>query len=227
MSTPNARLRQDRVQRGWSTGLTYYASDNALLIEAGTKVDCVFMGDSITELWLTRRPAFFGPGMICRGIRGQTTPQMLVRFRADVVALKPHIVHIMAGTNDLAGMTGLSSPALILDTIATMAEIAMVGGIRIVLASVTPAGHYPWSPNIDPRPLIQEVNLKLRAYASHIGATYADYHAVLDDGQGGVAPGLFAGDVHPSIRGYKTMEPIALTAIENARHQRTYKLCRA
>jgi lysophospholipase L1-like esterase len=198
-----------------------------MLIEAGTKVDCVFMGDSITELWLMRRPAFFGTGMICRGIRGQTTPQMLVRFRSDVLALKPHIVHIMAGTNDIAGMTGPSNPTLIVETIATMAEIAMVHGIRIVLASITPAARYPWSPNIDPRPMIRDVNLKLRDYAYRIGAAFADYYPVLDDGNGGLAPGFGAGDVHPSVRGYKVMEQVALAAIEHARMQQTYTLCRS
>jgi lysophospholipase L1-like esterase len=224
MNDPDARPRQSGGSRRWSPGLAYYARENGLLIEAGTKVDCVFIGDSITELWLKRRPDFFGPGMICRGISSQTTPQMLVRFRADVVALKPHIVHIMGGTNDIAGMTGPSSPGVIVDTIATMAELAMVHGIRIVIASITPAIRHPWAPSTDPRPEIQEVNLRLRHYAMHIGASYADYHTVLDDGQGGVAPGLSVGDVHPSGRGYRAMEPVARAAIENARLQPVYTL---
>jgi len=222
-----AHCEADDERKGWWPSLARYTKDNEALIQSGAKVDCVFMGDSITELWLKRRPEFFGPGMICRGITGQTTPQMLVRFRADVVSLKPKLVHIMAGTNDIAGNTGVSSPRMIADTIATMTEIALANGIRVVLASIPPAARYPWKPRVDPVRRTLLVNLLLQEYASHTGARYADYYSVLDDGHGGMRSGWATGDVHPTARGYMAMEPVALAAIQAARSQKPQTLCHA
>ena len=109
----------------------------------GTRIDAVFLGDSITEGWLQKAPAFFSAGRVCRGIGGQTTPQLLLRFRQDVIDLRPRAVHIMAGTNDIAGNTGPSTLKMIQDNFMGMTEIAMANGVHLILASIPPASDFP------------------------------------------------------------------------------------
>jgi lysophospholipase L1-like esterase len=177
----------------------------------------VFMGNSITEEWSPRfADQFPGKPYIGRGISGQTTPQMLVRFRQDVVALKPAAVVILAGTNDIAGNTGPSTLEMIEDNIASMAEIARANGIRVVLASVLPVFDYPWKKGLEPAEKIVSLNAWLKDYAARTGASYADFHSAMSDERHGMREGLSRDGVHPVAAGYAIMGPIVERAITEA-----------
>jgi lysophospholipase L1-like esterase len=193
--------------------LAHYREANAKLLAAGTKVDVVFMGDSITEGWARTDTAFFSGAVVGRGISAQTTPQMLVRFHSDVIALKPRLVHIMAGTNDIAGNTGPMSAGDTQNNFRAMCEIAKAHGIRVALGASPPASKYWWKPEAQPRPQVLALNEFLRGYAKQIGASFADYAAVLSDGKGGVNTAFAKDEVHPTAEGYKAMLPIAQAAI--------------
>ncbi len=194
---------------GWFArdfGMTgYYADENEALLSSKALVRVVFMGDSITEGWLEKRPAFFTPGRIDRGISGQTTSQMLLRMMSDVVELKPRAVHIMGGTNDIAGNTGPMTTKMSENNIRAMTDIAERHGIKVLLASVPPAAQFPWAPAIETRTPIADLNRRLRRVAHETGATWVDYHPVLDDGTGAMKPGLAGDGVHPNEAGYDAM----------------------
>jgi lysophospholipase L1-like esterase len=177
----------------------------------------VFYGNSITEGWAPHFPVMF-PGMpyVGRGISGQTTPQLLVRFRQDVVALKPAAVVILAGTNDIAGNTGPSTLEMIEDNLASMTEIARANGIRVVLSSVLPVFDYPWKPGLEPAPKIIALNAWMMRYAASVGAVYLDYHSAMKDARDGLPPELAADGVHPTEAGYRVMAPLAARAIAEA-----------
>lgn len=192
--------------------LCRYAADNKAL--AGQKVRVVFMGDSITDNWINLDPDMFRDGLIDRGISGQTTAQMLVRFRDDVIALKPDAVHIMAMTNDVAGNTGAATMETVLGHIQSMAELARAHGIKVIIASVPPAGAFPWSPAMQPVPQIAAINRWLADYARANGFTFVDYHAAMAQANGAMKPGLSSDGVHPTKEGYAIMRPLALAAIE-------------
>jgi lysophospholipase L1-like esterase len=203
-----AKLHQ--VTRDWAQ-LCRYHRDNAAL--RGQPVSVVFMGDSITDGWIKDDPDFFKEGRVDRGISGQTTPQMLLRFREDVIALKPKAVHIMAGTNDIAGNTGAATMAMVQGYIQSMAELARANGIKVMLASVPPAASFPWSPDKRPAPQIAEMNAWLKRYAAANGFTFVDYHPALATAEGAMKPGMATDGVHPTPAGYAAMRPVALSAI--------------
>lgn len=191
---------------------------NAQLEEPAADEDrVVFMGNSITIGWLKKRSEFFeGKPYVDRGISGQTTPQMLVRFRQDVVDLKPKVVVILAGTNDIAGNTGPSTLEMIMDNIKSMAEIAHANGIKVVLSSTLPAYEYPWKPGVEPAPKIVELNKMIKSYADEKGHVYLDYFSAMVDDRDGL-PKKYAEDgVHPTVEGYKVMEPMVEQAIAEA-----------
>lgn len=190
-----------------------YREENAKLIASGAKVDTVFLGDSITEGWVKADPAFFSKGNVGRGISAQTTPQLLVRMHADVIALKPRVVHIMAGTNDIAQNTGPMRPEDTKNNIMAMCEIARAHDLKIVLGSVPPASKYSWRPEMRPKAAAIALNDWLRSYAKQIGATYADYASALTDANGNVKRELAKDEVHPTREGYAAMRPIAEAAI--------------
>ena len=198
--------------RGWfgrDFGMVgYYADDNAKLLASKEPVDIVFIGDSITEGWMDKRPSFFTRGRINRGIGGQTTPQMVLRMISDVVALRPRAVHIMGGTNDIAGNTGPVTAAMSENNCRAMTDIAQRHRIQVLIASVPPAAKYPWAPAIDTRGAIAELNRRLKRLAHETGAVWIDYHPVLDDGTGGMKPGLAADGVHPTEAGYDAMATV-------------------
>lgn len=194
--------------------LACYREENAKLLAAGAKVDVVFMGDSITEGWARTDPGLFSNGIVGRGISAQTTPQMLVRMHSDVIALKPRVVHIMAGTNDVAGNTGPMRPEDTQNNFKAMCEIAKAHGIRVALGASPPASKYWWKPEIQPRDAVLALNAWLRGYAKQIGATFADYAEVLSDGKGGVNLAFAKDEVHPTAEGYKAMRPIAEAAVK-------------
>ncbi|MEP9360262.1 GDSL-type esterase/lipase family protein [Sphingomonas sp. KR3-1] len=198
---------QRQLKEDWPW-LGRYAADNRKLIAAGQKVDIVFMGDSITEGWQSKHPAFFTPGRICRGIGGQTSPQMVLRMMADVIALKPRLVHIMAGTNDIAGNTGTISIAQSCDNLRMMTELAQANGIHVLLASVPPADHFPWRPGLATVEPIRAINRWQASYARRARATFIDYTGVLGTAAGGMKPGLASDGVHPTEAGYAAMEAV-------------------
>jgi lysophospholipase L1-like esterase len=190
-----------------------YRADNEKLLASGARVDVVFLGDSITQGWVDADPDFFARGNVGRGISAQTTPQLLVRMHADVVALKPRVVHIMAGTNDIAHNTGPMSAQDSKNNVMAMCEIARAHKIRVVLGSVPPASKYWWKPEAKPKEEAGELNAWLRGYAKEIGAKYADYASAFADAQGNVKLELARDEVHPTREGYAIMRPIAEAAI--------------
>jgi lysophospholipase L1-like esterase len=205
-------LQPPRLLKDWAW-LDRYRRANAELAASGAKVDAVFLGDSITEGWASADPGFFSAANVGRGISAQTTPQLLVRMHADVIALKPRVVHIMAGTNDIAQNTGPMSPDDSKNNFMAMCEIARAHGIRVVLGSVPPASKYWWRPDLQPKPVAIALNDWMRAYAKETGVVYADYAAAMTDASGNVKLSLAKDEVHPTAAGYAAMRPIAAAAI--------------
>ena len=205
-------LQPPRLLTDWAW-LGRYRDDNAKLLASGEKVHAVFLGDSITEGWARTDPEFLSKGNVGRGISAQTTPQLLVRMYQDVIALKPRVVHIMAGTNDIAHNTGPMTAEDSRNNIMAMCEIAAAHKIRVVLGSVPPASKYWWRPEADPKSAALAMNEWMRGYAKKIRAKYADYAAVLADAQGNVRKELAGDEVHPTAAGYAAMRPVAAAAI--------------
>ncbi|HEY5079527.1 MAG TPA: SGNH/GDSL hydrolase family protein [Opitutaceae bacterium] len=194
-----------------------YREDNARVLALPAGGDrVVFLGDSITEFWSKVGTIFQRKPYINRGISGQTTPQILLRFRPDVVALAPRVVLILAGTNDVAGNTGPSTPAMIEGNLASMAEIARENDIRVVLCSILPAFDYPWKPGLQPAEKIVELNQWIRTYAENHHCVYLDYFAAMADGRHGMKAEYSEDGVHPNAAGYAVMEPLAEKAISEA-----------
>ena len=175
----------------------------------------VFMGDSITEGWKLDA-SFPGKPYINRGISGQTSPQMLVRYRQDVIDLKPKVVIILAGTNDVAGNTGPMTPEETESNLASMADLASANRIRVVLCSVLPAFDFPWNPGQTPAPKIAALNDWIKAYAAQKGYVYVDYYSAMKDERGGLPAALSKDGVHPLPAGYAVMAPLAEAGIEAA-----------
>jgi acyl-CoA thioesterase-1 len=208
------------VSQDWAALGRYREANARLAPPTAGERRVVFYGNSITEAWAPLfAEQFPGKPYIGRGISGQTTPQLLVRFRQDVVALKPAVVVILAGTNDIAGNTGPSTLEMIEDNIASMTEIARANGIRVVLCSVLPVYDYPWKPGLTPAPKIVALNAWIREYARSMGAVYVDYHTVMVDGRGGFPTELAHDGVHPTSAGYRVMAPLAERGIAEALRQ--------
>ncbi|MFK2893707.1 SGNH/GDSL hydrolase family protein [Dyella flagellata] len=196
-------------------GLCRYRAANAKLPQA-TSHRVVFMGDSITQSWIDADADLFTDDVIDRGVAGQTTPQMLLRFRQDVVDLHPAVVHILAGTNDIAGNTGPTSIEAIENNIQSMVELARAQHIRVILASITPVARYPWQPSVQPVETVRKLNDWMKTYAKQNGLTYVDYFDALDDGHGGFVAKLAIDGVHPNPAGYAVMDKLAKQAIKEA-----------
>ena len=171
----------------------------------------VFMGDSITEEWGNLYPEFFsGNYYINRGIGGQTTPQMLIRFKPDAIDLKPYAIIILAGTNDIAGNTGPSTVKMITDNIFSMAELAIAYKIKVVLASILPVYQYPWVDDVlDPPSAIDSINNKIKEYVENKGLVYLDYYSSMVDDRKGLKLEFTGDGVHPNEAGYRAMSVIA------------------
>jgi lysophospholipase L1-like esterase len=208
-ASPRPSKELERLRTDWA-GLGVYQSDNARLASlAAESRRVVFMGDSITQFWLAKDPGFFaGKPYVDRGISGQTTPQMLVRFRPDVIDLKPRVVHIMAGTNDIAG------------NLASMCELVRAHDIAVVLGAVPPARAFWWHAGEAPAGRIIALNGWIRSYARSHGFVYADYHTPLADLDGGMKAAFSGDGVHPNPAGYALMDPIATAAIVQASARR-------
>ncbi|HEU4629257.1 MAG TPA: SGNH/GDSL hydrolase family protein [Gemmatimonadaceae bacterium] len=219
--TPQHRAEDERLRNDWA-GLQHYRAANAALRPpAPGEQRVVFMGNSITEAWAPYFATMFpGRPYIGRGISGQTTPQMLVRFRQDVIALQPAVVVILAGTNDIAGNIGPSTLEMIEDNLMSMTELAQAHGIRVVLASVLPAYDYRWRPGLQPAPKIVALNAWMRDYAARVGAVYLDFHSAMADERQGLRADLTRDGVHPTEAGYRVMAPLAERAIAEALRRR-------
>lgn len=185
--------------------LCRFRADNERLQTSGIKPRMVFMGDSITENWLLGDPELFSDEMVNRGIGGQTTPQMLVRFRADVIALEPAMVHIMAGTNDVAGNTGPTTMQDFRNNIMAMVDLARANDIAVILASVPPAAAFNWQPSLKPVPQIDAMNAWLQEYSAQSGLVYIDYHSGLAGNSKELRAELGNDGVHPNRDGYMIM----------------------
>lgn len=176
----------------------------------------VFMGNSITEGWSNIRPEFFaGKPYVNRGISGQTTPQMLLRFRQDVIDLNPTVVVILAGINDIAGNTGPSTIEMITDNIFSMVELAKANNIKVVLCSVLPAFDFPWRPGLEPAEKVVKLNAILKAYADKQNLIYVDFFSAMADESNGLKAALGSDGVHPNAAGYAVMEPLLEKAIKD------------
>jgi lysophospholipase L1-like esterase len=197
-----------------------YRAENAALAPAAQgEQRVVFYGDSITDSW-GRGPGrgdfFPGKPYVNRGISGQTTPQMLVRFRQDVIDLHPAVVVILAGVNDVAGNTGPMTPEMTEDNFLSMVELAKANGIRVIIASILPAAEFPWRPGMHPAAKVQALNVWLQGYCVDHSLIYLDYYSAMADANGAMKPGLSFEGVHPNANGYAVMTPLAQAAIDKA-----------
>jgi len=205
----------------WANTSRFKDENAKLSAPTSTENRVVFMGNSITEGWIRTHPDYFASKpYIARGISGQTTPQMLVRFRPDVINLKPALVLILAGTNDIAGNTGPSTLEMIMDNLISMTELAKANNIKVVLSSVLPAFDYPWKPGMEPAPKIVKLNEMIKKYADANKIVYLDYFSAMVDERNGLKKELSADGVHPNDAGYKIMEPLAEAAIKKALSQK-------
>jgi len=210
-------LGQSSQSQDWP-GLKRFHDDNIKLGEpAPGEKRVVFMGNSITDFWEKLSPEFFkNRPYIDRGYSGQTSPQMLLRFRADVIKLKPAVVLILAGTNDIAGNTGPSTLEMIEDNIISMAELAKANHIEPILCSVLPAAKFPWKPEVESIGKIIALNKMIKSYADKTGLIYVDYYSAMVDDHQGLKAEYSKDGVHPTAEGYKAMEPLAEAAIAKA-----------
>jgi len=217
-------LNNDARVRDWAQLARYREMNRTEAAPAAGQTRVVFMGDSITDAWQQPRFGGFFPGKayIDRGISGQTTPQMLIRFRPDVIDLKPKAVVILAGTNDIAGNTGVSTDEDIERNLESMADLAKAHGIKVVFASILPTSAYHVSANGVPqttaRPMsrIKAVNEWMQKYAASNGHVYLDYFTPMLDQTGVMKAELTGDDLHPNAAGYAIMAPLAEAAIQKA-----------
>ena len=219
-----ALIRNDVRLRDWAALARYRDANRTLLAAPAEKGRVVFMGDSITDAWPQPRYGdfFAGKPYVGRGISGQTTPQMLIRFRPDVIDLKPAVVVILAGTNDIAGNTGPISNEEIQSNLMSMSELAKANGIRVVLSSILPVSAYHTVANAAPqttlRPMdrIRAINDWMKKYAAAQHHVYLDYFSATVDDKGLLREELSADDLHPNAKGYAVMGPLAEAAILQA-----------
>lgn len=223
---PSARTP---AQIKWKLALETDPADLKVYSEANSRLSppapgenrVVFLGDSITANWGKSFDTLFpGKPYIGRGISAETTQQMLIRFRPDVIALQPKVVVILAGTNDIAGNTGRSSPQMIEDNIISMIDLAQFNKIRVVLVSILPAYNYGWQPGMEPAEKIIALNAWLKEYASSGRAIYVDCHTPLSDEKGGMKKEYSRDGVHPNFAGYSVISPLVEASIAEALKQK-------
>jgi len=216
VAVPSADIYSAKLDWPWLA--RFKEADLALGPPASGENRVVFMGDSITQAWKIEGPdgSFPGKPYINRGISGQTTPQMMLRFRQDVIDLKPKVVVILAGINDIAGNTGPETPEQIEGNLTSMAELASASHIRVVLCSVMPAFDFPWRPGLAPAAKVVALNAWIKDYATSRGYVYVDYHSAMKDERDGLPATLSKDGVHPTAAGYAVMAPLAEAGIEKA-----------
>ncbi|WP_374950710.1 GDSL-type esterase/lipase family protein [Mucilaginibacter sp.] len=198
----------------WPNIKRYQDANAALPASTRSVKRVVYMGDSITDFWISNDSTFFAANhFIDRGISGQTTEQMLLRFREDVINLNPSAVVILAGINDIAENNGPSKLEDVAGNIFSMAELARANNIKVVLSSVLPAAAFPWRPAINPVEKIKALNEMIKTYANKHNITYLDYFTAMADDKRGLPAALSADGVHPNLQGYKIIKPLALQAV--------------
>lgn len=201
----------------WANLNKYKKANAKLKAPASNENRIVFMGNSITEGWSNAMPSFFeNKNYINRGISGQTTPQMLIRFRQDVIDLTPKVVVILAGTNDIAGNTGPTTLNEIASNIKSMADLATKHNIKVIISSTLPAFDYPWAPNKNPNTKIPKLNAMLKTYAEENNFVYLDYFYAMATKENGLKKEHSGDGVHPNKKGYQLMAPLAEEAIAKA-----------
>jgi cephalosporin-C deacetylase len=211
------KAKEEQLHNDWAEMKRYRDDDAKVGPPAKGEKRVVFMGDSITDGWIRRAPEFFqGKPYLDRGISGQTTSQMLVRFRQDVINLHPKVVVILAGTNDIAGNTGPATPEMIQDNLVSMVDLARANGIKVVLSSITPSDDFWWNPGTKPAHRIAEMNTWIKAYAAEHGLVYLDYYSGMVDDNGGMKREFTSDGVHPNPEGYALMGKLAEKAIATA-----------
>ena len=213
-------LMEDNKSLDWPNLSRYQDENRSVRLPEKGKQRVVFMGDSITEEWSNLYPDYFDTkGYINRGIGGQTTPQMLIRFKPDVIDLEPDIVVILAGTNDIAGNTGPSNVKMITDNIFSMAELARAHQIKVVLSSILPVFEYEWAKEIKDVPAtIDSVNDELKKYANDHGLVYLDYFSSMVDERKGLNKDYTYDGVHPNQDGYILMSSLAQKVLSRLIH---------
>jgi lysophospholipase L1-like esterase len=209
------KVMDERLRKDWAFLKRYSDENKNLPAVAPGEKRVVFMGNSITEFWKTIDGDFFtkNKSFIDRGISAQTTPQMLVRFRNDVIDLNPSVVVILAGTNDIAGNTGPITIENIFGNIVSMAELAKANNIKVVLCSVLPVYEYSWSPGLEPAEKIVKLNAMLQTYSKRYNIVYVDFHSALADEKKGMKAEYSPDGVHPNLKGYKIMDDLVEKAI--------------
>lgn len=207
-------MGQNAEAQDWADLNKYHAQNTSLQpLKSGQK-RIVFMGDSITDFWSTINPDFFsGKPYVNQGISGQTTPQMLIRFKSDVISLKPNLVVILAGTNDIAENTGPITVEMIAKNIFSMAELAKTHGILVILCSVLPVYNYPWRTGLQPAEKIVTLNKSIKKYSEQNNCFYLDYYSAMVNENKGMKSTYADDGVHPNILGYEIMAPLAEKAI--------------
>ncbi|MET3879279.1 SGNH/GDSL hydrolase family protein [Chitinophaga sp. OAE865] len=204
----------------WANLRHYKEKNKSLPAPAKGEQRVVFLGSSIFERWSDVAPSFFeNPRYINRGISGQISPQLLIRFRQDVIDLHPAAVVILAGSNDIAGNTGHVTSETIMDNIKSMAELAKLHGIRPVLCAYLPVFRYPWRKELTPAEDIISLNKMISSYAKENHLVLLDYFTPLADSRNGQKENLTLDGVHPNAEGYKVMAQLTEAAIAKALHK--------
>jgi lysophospholipase L1-like esterase len=208
-------MSETSFAQDWANLAKYETENSQLPPKQSGKKRIVLMGDSITEFWSQIQPDFFtNPSYINRGISGQTTSQMLIRFRPDAINLQPDVIVILAGVNDVAGNTGPTTPEKILNNIKSMVELAKANAIKVILCSVLPANNFYWRPNEKAAETIIQLNQLIQSYANQKHIVYIDYHSAMADTKKGLSKEFSNDGVHPNLTGYQTMKPLLEKAIQ-------------
>ncbi len=207
-------MSETSFAQDWANLAKYETQNNQLPPKQSGEKRIVLMGDSITEFWSQLQPEFFtNTSYINRGISGQTTPQMLIRFRPDVLNLHPDVVVILAGVNDIAGNTGPTTNDAIFGNIISMVELAKANAIKVILCSVLPANNFYWRPNEKAAETIIQLNQLIQSYAKEHDIPYVDYHSAMADAKNGLPKEFSEDSVHPNLKGYQTMQPLLEKAV--------------
>ena len=208
-------MSETSFAQDWANLAKYETQNNQLPPKQSGEKRIVLMGDSITEFWSQIQPDFFAnTSYINRGISGQTTPQMLIRFRPDVLDLHPDVVVILAGVNDIAGNTGPTTNDAIFGNIISMVELAKANAIKVILCSVLPANNFYWRPNEKAAETIIQLNQLIQSYAKEHDIPYVDYHSAMADAKNGLPKEFSEDSVHPNLKGYQTMQPLLEKAVQ-------------
>lgn len=207
-------MSETSFAQDWANLAKYETENSQLPPKHSGEKRIVLMGDSITEFWSQLQPEFFSNrSYINRGISGQTTPQMLIRFRPDALDLHPDVVVILAGVNDIAGNTGPTTNDAIFGNIISMVELAKANKIKVILCSVLPANNFYWRPNEKAAETIIQLNQLIQSYAKEHDIPYVDYHSAMADTKNGLPKEFSEDSVHPNLKGYQTMQPLLEKAV--------------